>query len=397
MPTYGPEILISAGEASGDLYASELVAELRRQMPGVRFFGCAGERMKAAGVEPVVDAASLGVVGIFEVIAHIPRIYGEFRKLLAAARARRPALAILTDSPDFHLRLAKKLRAQGVPVVYLIAPQAWAWRKGRTRAMARDLARLLCIFPFEERFFRERGVAAHYIGNPLPQVVKPRMGVQEFFERNQPLDPSRPLITLLPGSRTGEIARHLPVLAETVRRLAPLTGAQFALALPAGAWLRLGPEKFKEPFSGLSIQLIEGQTWDAMAQSRLLLAASGTVATEAAVIGIPMVTFYKVKPATWHLFRRFVDVPFFTIINLVAGRRVVPELIQDEMTAEGLVAAVLPLMADGPERRTMLAGLAEVRLALAGAATGATPMERAAAIIMEVIEMNTKGIATHAG
>src|SRR5689334_11183254 len=170
-----PKILVSAGEASGDLYASLVVQELRRLIPGADFFGCTGPRLRASGVRTVVDAASLAVVGLLEVVTHIPRIYGEYRKLLASARDSRPDVAILTDSPDFHLRVARKLAKSGIPVVYLVAPQAWAWRKGRVKSMRRTLKRLLCIFPFEEVFFRREGVAATYIGHPLATLVKPSL------------------------------------------------------------------------------------------------------------------------------------------------------------------------------------------------------------------------------
>ncbi len=200
-------VLISAGEASGDLYASRVVEALKARHPGAEFFGCAGPRMQAAGVEAVVDQRSLAVVGIVEVLGHIPRIYGEFRKLVRAAKTRRPDLAILTDSPDFHLRLAKKLHALGVPVVYLIAPQAWAWRRGRVKTMRRTLARLLCIFPFEEAFFQKYGVAAKFIGHPLARIVKPSLTRAELG-----LAPGRTASGFAPGkpSRGGGAAYALP-------------------------------------------------------------------------------------------------------------------------------------------------------------------------------------------
>jgi lipid-A-disaccharide synthase len=167
----GSKILISAGEASGDLYASALVEELRRRHPSLEFFGCAGPRMQRAGVHPVVDSHSLAVVGLVEVVTHIPRIYREYRKLLRAARAARPELAILTDSPDFNLRVARQLKKLGIPVVYLVAPQVWAWRKGRLPVMRRTIDRLLCIFPFEPDFFANHNIDAIYIGHPLTRLI----------------------------------------------------------------------------------------------------------------------------------------------------------------------------------------------------------------------------------
>ena len=226
------KILVSAGEASGDLYASLVVDELRRTWPEAEFFGCTGPRLRASGVRTVVDAASLAVVGLLEVVAHIPRIYGEYRKLLAAAREEKPDLAILTDSPDFHLRVARRLARAGVPVVYLVAPQAWAWRKGRLKAMRRTLRRLLCIFPFEEAFFPRAGVAATYIGHPLAGLVGPSLSREEFF-RKHGLAAGRPLIAVLPGSRRGEAARHLPALLDAVGRLCREQALN--LILPASA------------------------------------------------------------------------------------------------------------------------------------------------------------------
>src|SRR5215467_7902051 len=180
----GRKILVSAGEASGDLYASLLVEELRHLWPDAEFFGCTGPRLRAAGVETVVDASSLAVVGIFEVVSHIPRIYGEYRKLLSSARRHRPDVAILTDSPDFHLRAARRLHAEGIPVVYLVAPQAWAWRRGRVHQMRRTIRQLLCIFPFEEEFFTREGVKAAYIGHPLARMVRPSLTKQAFFQKH---------------------------------------------------------------------------------------------------------------------------------------------------------------------------------------------------------------------
>src|SRR5947209_5977595 len=212
-----PRILVSAGEASGDLYASLVVGELAKVLPETEFFGCTGPLLRQAGVRTVVDSASLAVVGLLEVVSHIPRIYGEYRKLLAAVGESKPDLAVLTDSPDFHLRLARRLKAAGVPVVYLVAPQVWAWRKGRLPLMRRVLDRLLCIFPFEEQFFCSHGVNATYIGHPLAGLVRPALPKADFFRKHR-LPVQRPLVTVLPGSRRGEAARHLPPLLDAVDR-----------------------------------------------------------------------------------------------------------------------------------------------------------------------------------
>ncbi len=201
------KVLISAGEASGDLYAAGLVDALRRRNPGLEFFGCAGPRMQRTGVRAVVDAASLSVVGLVEVITHIPRIYGEYRKLLRAAKEEQPEIAILTDSPDFHLRLARRLKELNIPVIYLVAPQVWAWRKGRLPLMQRTIDRLLCIFPFEPEFFARHGIEATYIGHPLTRLIQPSAGRAELRQRFNVPDGTK-LIALLPGSRKGEISRH---------------------------------------------------------------------------------------------------------------------------------------------------------------------------------------------
>src|SRR5579862_1820381 len=338
-----PKILVSAGEASGDLYAALLVEEMRRVWPHADFFGCTGPHLRAAGVRTVVDAASLAVVGISEVVSHLPRIYGEYRKLLAAARARKPDLAILTDSPDFHLRVARRLARQGVPVVYLVAPQAWAWRQGRIPQMRRTLTRLLCIFPFEEQFFTDRGIPTTYIGHPLAGLVRPSLTKDEFFRKHR-LAAGRPLVTVLPGSRRGEAARHLPVLIDAADRL--YREQALNLVLPASP--NTGAAFFKERLGRSPILPIEGESWDAMAHADLALAASGTVTVEAALLGAPMVTFYKVSSVTWTLGKPLVNVPFYSMVNLIAGRAVVPELMQSQMTGANLAREAIRLLSDQP-------------------------------------------------
>ncbi len=373
----GSKILISAGEASGDLYASALVTALRLRRPDLDFFGCAGPRMRQAGVRAIVDAHSLAVVGLVEVITHIPRIYGEYRKLLRAARDERPALAILTDSPDFHLRVARRLKKLGIPVLYLVAPQVWAWRKGRLPLIRRTVDQLLCIFPFEPEFFAPHGIRAAYIGHPLTRLVKPT-GSRAELRRRFGIPDGVPLVALLPGSRTGEAARHLPILLEAVDRLktASKRPPRFILAVPPGTIpLR---SNFRERISAASIQLLEGQTWDVLACADVALAASGTVTIEACLLGTPLVAFYRVTNLSWWLGKALVRVPFYSMVNLVAERRVVPELIQSDMTADNLAQATLALLENEEARERMRVALAQVAEKLSGPAD---PLETAAALV----------------
>lgn len=373
-----PKVLISAGEASGDLYAALVVAELQRLWPDADFFGCTGPRLRAAGVRTVVDAASLAVVGLLEVVSHIPRIYGEYRKVAESARREKPDFAILTDSPDFHLRLARRLHAEGIPIIYLVAPQAWAWRKGRLKQMRRTVRHLLCIFPFEEDFFTREGVPASYIGHPLAGLVRPNLSRDEFFRKHE-LVAGRPLIVVLPGSRRGEAARHLPALLEAVERLHREEAANFVL--PAST--TTGINFFRERMGTTPIRVIEGESWDALAHANVALAASGTVTVEAALLGTPMVTFYKVTAPSWVAGKMLVRVPFYSMVNLIAGRAVVPELMQGQMTGERLAAEARHLLTDENARAAMCDGLAEVRERLSGAGSAAG---RAAAIIQQVWE-----------
>lgn len=377
-----PKILVSAGEASGDRYAALLVEHLRRRRPDTEFFGCAGHHMQNAGIRPVVDASKLAVVGLLEVVGHVPRIWMEYRRLIQAARIERPALAILTDSPDFHLRLAARLRRLKIPVVYLVAPQVWAWRKRRIHAIRSNVERLLCIFPFEESFFRQHGVAAEFIGHPLARMVKPAF-LREDFLRKHRFPEGRPLVTLLPGSRSGEIRRHLAALLDAVRRMLRKTEASFALALPPG----LSEPGLWKQLRDQPIRVIEGETWDAIAHAEVALAASGTVTIEAAMLGTPMVTFYRVTPLSWLMGKWMVQVPFYSMVNLVAGRAVVPELMQNEMRGELLAAEALRLLEDVAARDKMRQGLREVVSRLS---TEADPIERAALIVEQVMN---KGVS----
>ncbi len=335
--------------------------------------------MQAAGVRAVVDQRSLAVVGIIEVIPHIPRILGELNKLVRACAAEPPDVAILTDSPSFHLPLARKLKRQGVPIVYLVAPQAWAWKQGRVKTMRATLSRLLCIFPFEEEFFRKHQVPTTYIGHPLSRLAKPKLTRAEFCSKLDIPEVSR-MVAILPGSRKGELAKHLPILLKAIELIRQRHPVTFVLALPGGFGLQ--NTRFWKPVYAESIKVIEGHTWDTLAQAELALAASGTVTIEGAMLGTPMVTFYRVNALSWYLQRWRVRTPFLTMVNLVAGQQVVPELIQDQMTAGRIAAEVCRLLDDAEARTTMRSGLAGVAKDLA---SNRDPMETAADWVQKVV------------
>ena len=375
------QFLVSAGEASGDMYAAGVVEHLRQRLPAAQFFGCTGAKLQAEGVEPVVDAADLSVVGLAEVVHHLPRIYGEYRKLVAAARQRRPRAALLTDNPDFHLRLARRLKETGTPVFCLVAPQAWAWRAGRAQTMRALIDKLFCLFPFEEAWFRERGVDATYIGHPLAARARVRRSRDQFLDRYG-LPKGRRVLVLLPGSRPGEARRHLRTVLEAAAALRRKFDLSVVLATPDGFRERGVLQTFREPIEAESIQIIENDTWDAIGHADLALAASGTVTIEAAVLGTPMVTYYKVTPLSWYAGRRLVKVPFLSMVNLVAGRRIVPELMQREMTGERLVEEASKLLADETRADSMRKDLAEVRTALT---RDGDPLEQVAATIAGLV------------
>jgi lipid-A-disaccharide synthase len=363
------------------MYAAGVINHLSRVLPDLEFYGCAGPKLQAAGVAPVIDASKLAVVGLAEVASHLPKIYAEYRRLVRFASRNRPVAALLTDSPDFHLRLAEHLKRLGVPVFYLVAPQVWAWRQNRVKTIRRLVDKLFCLFPFEEAWFRERGVDALYIGHPLAAKVHRQSSREEFFQRHD-LPSNGGLIALLPGSRAGEACRHMPDLLSALALLRQRFEFSAILATPQGFETRAALQRFREPMSALAIKIVENETWDAIGHADLALAASGTVTIEAAVLGTPMVTFYKVNPLSWYAGRRLVKVPFLSMVNLVAGRRIVPELIQDEMTGARIAASAAELLTHTELAARMRADLAGVRSALT---SQGDPLERAAEEIAQAI------------
>jgi lipid-A-disaccharide synthase len=353
-------ILLSAGEASGDMYAARLARALKERVD-VQLFGMGGPQMRAAGVEIVVDYAEVSVLGITEVLQKLPHLRKAMKRLVDAAQQRRPPLAILTDFPGFHLRLARKLSPLGIRNIYYICPQFWAWRPWRANLVRRRFAQALCIFPFEEKFYRDAGVAVEFIGHPLVGNVKACMSRVEFCAENG-LDAGKPIVTILPGSRRGEIAYHGTILGQALTQLRrTIPGVQAVVAEAPG----VNRTELEACFSpGDGARLVSGATYNALAAADLAIVSSGTATVEAALLGKPMIVIYRLSPLTAKLAQPLVRTKFFSMVNLIAGREVVPELIQDDFTPIRLASEAASLLSASQESvqklELMRQGLAEV-------------------------------------
>jgi lipid-A-disaccharide synthase len=371
-------ILLSCGETSGDLYAGELVRELHLRQPGIEVFGLGGDRLAAQGADLLAHVKDLAVVGLLEVVSHLRSLRRVFDRVLSEVDRQRPDVAVLVDYPDFNLRLARHLRRRGVPVVYYVSPQVWAWRRGRLDTIRKTVDHMLVIFPFEEALYREAGVPVTFVGHPLVDLVHPPTDKRGFV-RGLGLDPERPVVALLPGSRAKEIAHNLPPLAGAVEKLAgERPELQFLLALAPS----LGFRTVADALGSLPVHIVANQAQGVLSSGTVSVVASGTATVEAALLGAPMVVVYRLAPLTYLLGRRLVKVPHFAMANLIAGERVVPEVIQRELTPERVAAEVRALL-DAPGRReVMRAGLAEVRRKLG--APGASG--RAAAVVLGVAQ-----------
>ncbi|MGE0461212.1 MAG: lipid-A-disaccharide synthase [Vicinamibacterales bacterium] len=391
--------MISCGEPSGDLYAGALVRALAARDPHLQAFGLGGERLAAAGARLVADFRGLSVTGLTEALKVLPRSWATYRRLVAAARDERPDVLVLVDYPDFNFRLMRAVKALGVPIVYYISPQLWAWRPGRMATMKAIVDRVLVIFPFEEAIYRREGVDVRFVGHPLLEMVAPSAD-RPVLARRFGLDLARPVVALLPGSRANELERLGPVLAEARTRIAArVPGVQFLVAraphladrgfapfrdaraeAPAlQANTASGPER--RDFSPGVTRIVEGQTDDVLSVSDVVLTASGTATVQTAMHGKPMVVLYKLSPLTYRLGKPLAKVDMYAMVNLIAGRRVVQELIQDDCTPEAVADEAVSLLTDAAKRDAMSRALAEVRAALGG--PGASG--RAADAVVELV------------
>jgi lipid-A-disaccharide synthase len=374
-------ILISAGEASGEMYGAQLIEALRRRDPSLEFFGVGGEKMRAAGCDTVIDAKDLSVVGITEILSHLPKIWGLFHKLIAEADRRKPDLAIVIDSPAFNWRVARQMKKRGIPVVYYVCPQFWAWRQGRVRLLRKYVDKALVIFPFEEKFYRDRGVDAEFVGHPLAELPRPSV-TRDDYAAEHGLVASKPWITLMPGSRVKEIRMNLPEMLWAAEFL----GTEYSFVIPVAPTIpkALILELMRNG-SGTAPIHLTSEALPALAQSRAAIIASGTATVEAAMMETPFVMVYRVSPLTYLLGRSTVKVPHFAMVNLIAGERVVPELVQQEFTAERVAAEMNRIIPEGSEREKMLEKLGKVRSQLRGGSGRLHPADRAAGAVLELL------------
>jgi lipid-A-disaccharide synthase len=365
------------------MYGAQLVEELRRRRPQLQCFGVGGERMRAAGCETVIDAGHLAVVGITEIVSHLPNIYARFRELVRAMEERRPQAAVVIDSPAFNLRVAKQAHRRGIPVIYYVAPQFWAWRQWRTKIIRRYVRKALVIFPFEVEFYRKWGVDAEFVGHPLADAA-PQVVSRERFARSQELDAGKPWIALLPGSRRKEVLMNLPEMLAGAVRFAP----QYQFVLPVASTLDRGWMQQQVQSAGMAAEarvVLTSDVHSALAHARGAIVASGTATVEAALAGTPFVMVYRVSSVTYALGRPLVQISQFGMVNLIAGEAVVPELVQSDFTAENVFTELQPLLQDGARREKMLAGLARVRGLLKQGAGSGSAAERAAAAVLQFL------------
>jgi lipid-A-disaccharide synthase len=371
--------MVVAGEESGDAHAASLVRALRERAPEARFefFGSTGARMREAGVESVVREDDLAITGLLEIARALPRFVSAYRSLKRAALARRPDAVVLVDWPDFNLALARALHRRGLRVIYYISPQLWAWRSHRVRQVRRDVDLMLTILPFEREWYESRGAGrVEFVGHPFAGSVAPRLTREEFRARHG-LDASRPVVALLPGSRRKEFERILPVMLDAAALVSDeLPSAQFVVALAS----RRAPEEAERLIAShpaheklaARVRVVHEEAREALAASDAAAVCSGTATLEAAVLNTPLVVVYKESALNWHTLGRLINVEHYGLVNLVAGERVAPELMQDDLTGASLARELLTLLDTERNARTR-ARLREAtaRLGEGGASTRA--------------------------
>jgi lipid-A-disaccharide synthase len=354
-------IMIVAGERSGDIYGAGLARALQARLPGLEVFGCGGDALRQAGADTVVDAHQLSLAGITEIISGIPRVYRAFHRLLAEVDRRKPQLAILIDFPDFNLRMARQLKKRKVPVVYFVSPQVWAWRKRRVQKLKARIAKMIVIFDFEEEIYRRAGVPVEYVGHPLVDMVRPHLTREQFFAKVG-LDASVPTVALLPGSRKQEVTANLPVMLDAATRLTLHHQLQFIVAVAPTidpGWVET--TRLECYVGRATVRAAVHATYDALQHADVAVVASGTATLEAALRERPMVVVYRVSPITWLVGKFLVNVPFYSMVNILAKKEIVPELMQHDFSAANVAARVEYLLEHPEACEAMIQGFRALR------------------------------------
>jgi len=374
------KIMIMAGEASGDLHGANLARELKKADPHLALYGVGSRHMREAGVELLADASLISVVGLVEVIRHVGVIYGVLSTLKRFLKDERPDLLILIDFPDFNIMLGKAARKLGIPVLYYISPQVWAWRRGRVRTIARLVKAMIVVFPFEVPLYQHAGVDVRFVGHPLTDVVGSALSREQACAAFS-LDPARRTVALLPGSRRSEVASLLPDMLEAAKLLSErFPDLQFVLPV-AQTLSRECIQAFLDP-SGIPVTLTDGRVYDALRASDTAIVASGTATLETGLMAVPMVIVYRVARITHFVLSRLVtDVKHIGLVNIVSGERLVPELVQDDATALNMANAVATMLEDGDYRARIKFGLESMRAKLGSSGASA----RAAAVVLELL------------
>jgi len=355
--------MIVAGEASGDLHGARLVQAMQTLEPHLVFSGIGGAELRKAGVEILYDAAKIAVVGFIEVLSHLRDIISAQKILRRRLASDRPALLILIDFPDFNFLLARKAKKLGIPVFYYISPQVWAWRSGRVKTIGRLVDRIGVILPFEEQYYRERGVEAHYVGHPLLDSVQAHIG-RDQFSRQLNIPPGKKLVGILPGSRIKEIKRLLPVFLQASHLFQRKCGEIPSFLIPCAPTLteqELRESGIDEWKSKLDLHIVHENRYELMAACDVVIAASGTVTLELLLVDTPMVVAYKLSPRTYQLGKLLVKVDYFSLVNLIAGEEIVPELLQEEASPERISDEMIELVYDNGARQKLKAGLTRVK------------------------------------
>jgi lipid-A-disaccharide synthase len=376
------QILLSAGEASGDTYGAQLVQALRQLSPRASFFGMGGEKMRVAGCELLVYAHEVAVVGLVEVVTRLPHIRRQFQRIVEEARRRKPDAAVLIDFPDFNLRLARQLHRLGIPIFYFVSPQVWAWRTGRVKQIKKYVRKMIVIFPFEQEFYKKHGIDVAYVGHPLAHVSPPEVSRQDFAAANH-LDPARQWIALLPGSRQKEVLLNLPEMLEAAKLLAAQSG-EYEFILPLASTLDADWFSARLGSAGNLVSVTDDAP-ATLRHSRAAAVASGTATVEAALAGTPFVVVYRVAPLTWILGRRLVNLDTFAMPNLIAGRRIVTELIQKDFTAANILRELRAIIPEGARRQQMMNDLRGVHEKLRDRRSAEGPAVRAAREILTLL------------